>query len=26
VLPDPQGAAVLPDLAARLRTQLGLEA
>ena len=26
VLPDPQGAAALPELAARLRTQLGLEA
>lgn len=26
VVPDPQGEAALPDLAARLRTQLGLEA
>lgn len=26
VLPDPQGAAALPDLGARLRAQLGLEA
>ena len=26
VLPDPQGVVALPDLAARLRTQLGLEA
>jgi vacuolar-type H+-ATPase subunit F/Vma7 len=25
VVPDPQGEAALPDLAARLRTQLGLE-
>lgn len=26
VLPDPQGEATLPDLAARLRSQLGMEA
>lgn len=26
VVPDPQGVATVPDLAARLRTQLGLEA
>ena len=26
VLPDPQGQAALPDLAARLRSQLGLDA
>ena len=26
VVPDPQGGAPLPDMAARLRTQLGLEA
>jgi vacuolar-type H+-ATPase subunit F/Vma7 len=26
VLPDPQGEVTLPDLAGRLRTQLGLEA
>ena len=26
VVPDPQGAAAMPDLASRLRAQLGLEA